>query len=296
MQQTSTDRLGRATFHQIAPISNVRPTTREVRWLKHIERHGPQSSQYLYELTRDTHRCKDTSLRQMQKLRAGGYLMLPRQQRATERAEFNPYIYDLTKLGKNQLVDLGVAEPTVRPTGHWWHGYMTACVTSSIDIAAAREGARYIPAHEILARKKAPLAVPIGRRKLIPDQLFALDYGGKFLSFALEVDRDTEPKTATTARKSYASSIETYRSLIERGIYRTHYGLKAKLLVLWVFSRRSNEARFLDMVARLGGDAKAVICTQVISSATALPRQIENVFDSGWSRCVLPDVVLADVG
>ena len=52
MKETSTDRLRRATFRHITPISNVRPTPREVRWLKHIERHGPQSSQYLYELTR----------------------------------------------------------------------------------------------------------------------------------------------------------------------------------------------------------------------------------------------------
>ena len=101
---THLDSLGRSTFHHIAPQDGVRPTAREIRWFKHIERHGPQSSQYLYELTRDTHRCKDTALRQMQKLRAGGYLTLPRQQRATERAEFNPYIYDLTKKAKDHLV------------------------------------------------------------------------------------------------------------------------------------------------------------------------------------------------
>ena len=172
MQQTQTDTLGRATFHHIAPQPDVRPTQREIRWLKHIERHGPQSSQFLYELTKDTHRCKDTALRQMQKLRAGGYLTLPRQQRATERAEFNPYIYDLTRKARDYLLDLGIAEPTVRPTGHWWHGYAVSQVTSSIDIAAMRKGIRYIPAHDILAINGVDLAVPIGRAKLIPDQLF----------------------------------------------------------------------------------------------------------------------------
>lgn len=79
MNQATTDSLGRATFGYIAPQDGIRPTARETRWLKHIERHGPQCSQYLYELTRDTHRCKDTALRQMQKLRAGGYLALPQQ-------------------------------------------------------------------------------------------------------------------------------------------------------------------------------------------------------------------------
>lgn len=246
------------------PQTHVRPTPREVRWLKHIERHGPQSSTYLYELTRDTHSCRDTALRQLQKLRAGGYLILPPQQRATEHASFNPYIYDLTKRAKDHLFDLGIAEPTVRPTGHWWHGYMTSCVTSSIDIAAARKSVRYIPAHEILAIKNATLAIPVGNQKLIPDQLFALDYGGSYRVFALEVDRGTEPKTSPTARKSYARSIDLYRQLIERKIYKSHYGLKANLLVLWVFSSRSNEVRFLEMVEEIGGAVVKAMLTQYL--------------------------------
>lgn len=226
----------------------MRPTNREIRWMKHIERHGPQSSQYLYELTRDTHRCKDTALRQMQKLRAGGFLMLPHQQRATEHADFNPYIYDLTKNAKDHLFDIGIAESTVRPTGHWWHGSMTSCVTSSIEIVAARDGVRYIPTNEILAIKDVPLAIPVGYLKLIPDQLFALDYGGRFRAFALEVDRGTEPKFTRAKRKSLSNSIDLYRKLIERQIHKSHYGLKVNLLVLWLFSSRTNEARFLEML------------------------------------------------
>ena len=143
-------------------------------------------------------------MRQMQKLRAAGYLVLPQQQRVTERAEFNPYIYDITRKASDHLVDLGVAEPTVRPTGHWWHVNSVSCVTSAIDITAAREGVRYIPTHDILDINNAPLAIPLGHAKLIPDQLFALNYGGSFRVFALEVDRGTEPKASLAARKSYA--------------------------------------------------------------------------------------------
>lgn len=276
MQQAQTDSLGRATFHHIAPQSGIRPTAREIRWLKHIERHGPQSSQYLFELTRDTHRCKDTALRQMQKLRAGEYLALPRQQRATERAEFNPYIYDLTKMAKGHLVDLGIAEPIVRPTGHWWHGYTVSCVTSSIDIAATRDGVRYIPAHEILAIKDAPLAIPVGRSKLIPDQLFALDYGGSFRAFALEVDRGTEPKSSPAKRKNWARSIEQYRQVIERQLYKSHYGLNANLLVLWVFSSRSNQKKFGKIVRQLAGSTASSILT------ASYPSNIEK--ESGFNR------------
>ncbi|WP_104017837.1 replication-relaxation family protein [Roseovarius nitratireducens] len=287
MTQPQTDSLGRATFHHIAPQSHVRPTEREIRWFKHLERHGPQSSQYLYELTRDTHRCRDTALRQMQKLRAGGYLALPRQQRATERAEFNPYIYDLTKKAKDHLRDLGLDEPTVHPTGHWWHGYTVSCVTGSIDIAAAREGVRYIPTHEILSRTGADLAIPVAGTKLIPDQLFALDYGGSYRAFALEVDRGTEPKTSPARRKSWARSIEQYQHVIERQLYKRHYGLKANLIVLWVFSSRTDRERFLKLASSTAPKLAPYVLGQVVGGdviARAAPRIETRLFDGHWMR------------
>ena len=290
------DSLGRASFHHITPLSQVRPTAREVRWFKHIERHGPQSSVHLHALTKDTHRCKDTSLRQLQKLRAGGYLMLPRQQRFTEYADFNPYIYDLTKQARDHLIDLGQAEPAVRPNGHWGHGAAVSSITSAIDIAAAQDGVRFIPAHEILAINQAPLAVQFGDCKLIPDQLFALDYGGMYRAFVLEVDRGTEPKTSSVARKSYASSIMLYRQMIEQSLHRAHYGLKATTLILWVFTRRSNEQRFLDMVGQIGGKAEALICTQVIPDDRATRAAIGQYYESDWGRCQNEPVLLSRSG
>lgn len=119
------------------------------------------------------------------------------------------------------------------------------------------------------------MAIPIGNQKLIPDQLFALDYGGSYRAFALEVDRGTEPKTSPTARKSYARSIDLYRQLIERKISKSHYGLKTNLLVLWVFSTRSNEARFLEMVEEMGGKFAKAMLTQ------HLPDNGPNILHAG---------------
>lgn len=282
-----TDKIGRATFQHIALQHVTRLTNREVRWLKHIERHGPQSSLYLHELTKDTHRCKDTALRQMQKLRAGGYLCLPRQQRATEHANFNAFIYDLTPKAQEYLFDIDAAEPTIRPHGHWVHGYMASCITSSIDIVAARDGVQYIPAHDILAIKGTPFAIPIDGQKLIPDQLFALNYGGSFRVFALEADRGTEPKTSTAKRKSYENSIELYRKLIEHQIYKTHYGLKAPLLVLWVFSSRSNEVRFLELLESFPEVLRGRFLTQSVEGfhQSFKPKGLmSNLYDGQWRR------------
>lgn len=276
-----TDSLGRATFHCIAPQPDVRPTPREIRWLQHIERHGPQSSEYLYELTRETHRCRDTTLRQLQKLRAGGYLLLPYQQRATERAEFNPYIYDLTNKAKDHLAELGTAQPTVRPTGHWWHGYLVSCVTSSIDMAAARAGVRYIPAHDILAIRGATLAVPVSRQKLIPDQLFALDYGGRYRAFTLEMDRGTEPASSAAARKSLTLMVQQYRTVHEAGLAARHYGLKATLLCLFVFQNAGREKVFQQIAGREAGGCGDRIFTAVIPHGR---KPLTGLAEKPWQR------------
>lgn len=285
---TQTDSLGRSTFHHIAPQTGVKPTNREIRWLKHIKRHGPQSSQYLYELTRDTHWCKDTALRQLRKLRAGGFLRLPPQQRATEHADFNPYIYDVSKAAKDHLFNLGQAEPTIRPTGHWWHGFLTSCVTSSIDIAAARHGVSYIPAHTILAKRSATLEIPMKRGKLIPDQLFALDYGGSFRAFMMEVDRGTEPYTSSQARKSLAKSIEQYATLIQSDIHRNHYGLKSNILVLWVFTSRSRQERFVDMLTAFPERFRQSVLTTTVSFQDAVRRPETLLYEKAWQRASLP--------
>jgi Replication-relaxation len=274
-----------ATYQNIASPDAVYPTNREVRWLKHLERHGPQSSVFLHELTRNTHRCKDTALRQLQHLRLGGFLMLPPQQRATMRAECNPYIYDLTLKAKRWLADHDLAEPTVRPIGHFWHGYAVSCATSALDIAAAQQGVQYIPAHDILERRGVPLAIPVAGRFLIPDQLFAFDYGGRFRTFALEVDRGTEPITSPANRKSLLASVDAYTAMITRDLGRTHYGIKSSLLSLCVFTTNKRASIFLDIVRARAGKAASSFLVQA-SPALHVPSSPPqtNLFAGNWQR------------
>lgn len=283
----SSDTLGRATFHHIEKRRGIRPTPREIRWLKHIERHGPQSSLYLHEMTADTHRDPDTSRRMLQKLRAGGFLHCPRQQRATENANFNAYIYDLTDQARRFLLNGDLAEDTVRPGGHWAHQYMTACITSSIDVCAARDGVGYIDGQKVLDRSGATLGVEIDNKRMIPDQLFGLDYGGRYRFYCVEADRGTEPKSSAAARKSYRSSIEDYRQFIGEGLYKQHYGLTAGMLLLYVFSSRSNEEAFLDAVEEQIGGGAAYILTQTIDGFDGWfrpPSLLRQLWSGGWRR------------
>ncbi|KCV82442.1 hypothetical protein ATO10_05856 [Actibacterium atlanticum] len=191
-------------------------------------------------------------------------------------------------------MDQGQQTASVRPTGHWWHGYTTSCVTSSIDITASKLGIDYIPAHEILAKRNTNLAIPVGSARLIPDQLCALNYGGAYLAFALEVDRGTEPKTSPAKRKSYARSIALYRELIAGNIYKSHYGLSANMLVLWVFRNLSDEAAFQSLLQNESPYLRQAVLTKTVSKKLLFGPPDESLLTEPWNRCGYPAFILAN--
>lgn len=266
-------------------------TDRELRWLRHIAVHGPQSSEFLLELCADTHRCRDTGLRVLKKLRDQGYLRLPPQQRQIAKADFNPHVYDLTR--KAELYLQGLGDPkTIRPTGHWWHGFLTASITSAMAIEAERRGFQYIPAHDILNRNGATLAVPHGQQKLIPDQLFALNYSGSFRSFVLEVDRGTEPYASESARKSLRRMIETYADLTTKDALRHHYGLKSPLLILLVFCSKVRAERCLKLVREVGGAVQPLVLVQSVEAGFPRIASLQDTVTKQWKRSTLESVGL----
>lgn len=242
--------------------TDLRPTSRELRWFAHIDRHGPQSSEFLYECTRDSHRCRDTALRRLQALREAGYLRLPPQQRHIAKADFNPYVYDLTKLGWEVLADHQDLERHCRPTGHWWHGYWVAAVSSAIQITATRAGFSYVPAAQILAIKGVQMGIPVSGTKLIPDQLFAIKYPDGYRAFALEVDRGTEPVRSPAARKSLQQSMSQYQQVLDAGSYRKYYGLRSNLIVLWVFTVKARQRSFTELSSNKNKAVKSACVEQ----------------------------------
>lgn len=84
--------------------------------------------------------------------------------------------------------------------------------------------------------------------------------------------------------------------MIEQGLHRAHYGLKATTLILWVFSRRSNQQRFLDMVGQIGGQAKNLICTQVVPDDRAAWANVGSYYESDWARWQNGPVLLSRSG
>ena len=228
--------------------SDLTPVARDLRWLRHMDRHGPQSSELLFELTRDTHRCKDTAVRRLQALREAGYLRLPGQQNSIAKADFHPHVYDLTPQGIEHLGYHFASERHARPTGHWWHAFWVASVSSAVEIRLKRTGLTFIPAARILAIKGVTSAIPLAQGKVIPDQLFAIKYPDGFRAFALEVDRGTEPVRSTAARKSLAGSVAGYQEILDYRVHAQHFGLKSNLLVVYIFMSRARQRQFLDLL------------------------------------------------
>lgn len=258
-------------------------TDRELRWLRHIAIHGPQSSEFLLELCADTHRCHNTGKRTLQRLRETGWLRLPIQQQQIAKADFNPHVYDLTRQSTRYLE--GLDDPTsVSPTGHWWHAFLTASLTSAIAITAARRGFSYIPAHDILRRKSAKLAIPLrGRQQLVPDQLFAMNYGTGFRSFMVEVDRGTEPYRSDAARKSVVRMLEHYAEVFAKDIARAHYGLRSPLLLLMVFACPARAAKVLTMLEQYPVLHRVALVTSVPFGFSRYAA-IEAAVSGHWQR------------
>jgi len=248
-----------------------RLATRAFTWLSWINRHGPLPSTYLYEITRDTHRCKDTALRQMQTLCQQGIFFRPPQQKSALYAPFNPYIYDLTNRGYDALFEQGVEPNLARPTGHFPHLFLTACVTASIEMNAMKNDATYVEASAILGLRNVGLGIPLKSSTLIPDQLFAVKNSEGYRVFACEVDRGTEPAKSAKLRKSYQSSLQAYNEVLSGDLHRRHYGIKSNLILLWVFASKGRQKMFREQLETRGGPMRGHCFTTTVEG-----------FHDGW--------------
>lgn len=259
----SRDRLGRWLFasHTTNPISEFRPDARQVRWMQFLNLHGLASSLYLHEHTRDTHRCLQTSKRQLRKLFDGQMICKPKQQRETAGADANHHVYALTNRGSEFLKREGLWVDSLRPTGPWVHQYMISCISASMHILAKRSGHTFIPGHEITQSLATTAPFYWKRRRhecaLIPDGLFAIRYADGFVAYLVEADRNTEPNDpATPHRKSVRRNVKQYAEFVGKKRYKKCYGLNCPLIVLNVSTSNEHINRVLPIVEEELGDCR----------------------------------------
>lgn len=251
----TTQSLGRGPFKERVPAYlkiNREPNARHIRFMQHINLHGPLSSFLLYEHCgpKSYEGFKDA----IKALWRMGYVYRPVAQTETINANYNPYVYDLTDKGKLWLQENGYWIEAHRPSGNFIHQLMTASVTATIHTMCEREGYRFIPAHEYLGDRPMKVDTSFeweGRMKtmpLVPDSLFAIDYGNSFVAYALEADRNTEPITSNKPdRKSDERTIKQYDTFIGTEQYKKDYGRNAPMVLLFVTVNATRAQSFLNL-------------------------------------------------
>lgn len=254
-------KTGRGRFSERpAKITSLNPTRRQVEWLKFLNLHGCLSTSYLYELTKDRAKSRRATQEQLKRLWRGGYVYRPKQQRATDNANYHEYIYDLTERGinylKRNLLWVEALRPRSSMSDKWPHNYMVSCITATMHIMCLRNGYGYVPPHEFVKGKLKIEKVPFlydGRQRkknLTPDAVFAIGYPDGYVAYALEADRNTEANEAADwKRKTAKSSVLQYQSIIGRNLYQKAYGRKTPMMLLYVTVNATHAENALRVIS-----------------------------------------------
>jgi hypothetical protein len=271
------DALARRPRHgRVSTGKRVRPTPADILTFQVLRRHGPLPSTYIHAFTRELRRNEGKTKERLGDLyhedntpHGGPYLDRPWQQWQSIDARYQPAVAENTPLAEQVLRERGLLADTSTTRGgeQFAHRFMVACVTASIELATRDDPAiRFIPEAEILARSPhKTLEIPCsityanprtGKRQtvakpLIPDALFGLEYAGAgYRFFMVEVDRNHEPvRRANLAETSYLRKILQYREVIEKDVYKWHFGMTAGMLVLNVttnFAHMENIGALVD--------------------------------------------------
>jgi hypothetical protein len=227
----------------------------DIRMFEAINRHGPLPSTYLQRFA--GHKDRSAIASRLTKLFNGAKLGLPLLSRPPQQfqsfaARYQHLIYDLTPTSRALLRDRGTV--IIERSDAFLHRFMGACVGASIEVTAADMGLRYIARAEVLARRSVPLAISVGSRTLVPDDLFGLQYrDGSYRFFAVEVDRNTE--SIVRKKGSYSTfdiKLDAYLSIMADETHRTHWGVP-NLLVLTITTNETHLGHLVQRVRERAG-------------------------------------------
>jgi hypothetical protein len=240
---------------------------RDFRYFEVLERHGPLPSTYLHAFTKHLARNYKFHQQRLTELfnedntpHQGFYLDRPEQQYASINARYQPMAYELTGYGVQALRHNAIPRQMWEsPNGPYLHRFMTACITASIELACLDLGFKYLSQADIFSHHKCPpelkeaehpLGLTCGDGVIIPDQLFGIDYGGKYRFFALEADRKTETIVSTKAiAKSFAAKLRRYEHVLQNQTYRDVWGIPA-LTVMVVTVSEAHKLNMIEQVDR----------------------------------------------
>jgi hypothetical protein len=217
-----------------------------------IAKHGPLSTRYLYEFGKQGRISYQNCQRRLTELYngdpSGPFLTRPPRQFDGMEGHYQDLVYDLTPRARIALSEVGrLPKHPPAKTNSFLHDFMVACIGASIELSCKARGYRYISRSELLTHPKSQghLALPIGTKKLIPDDLFGIEYPEGFRFFALEADRGTEPIRGKGERNTFGKKLTNYLEILNRGDFRTWWGLPG-ITVLTVATSETRVGHILD--------------------------------------------------
>lgn len=284
---------------------------RDLTWLEAIHRHGPLASSYMFEFAKPLGMNMKRAQERLADLfhedntaHDGPYLQRPAQQFQTLDARYNQIVSDLSPAGLKALKQADAWHAGAGPQGGpWWHKFMIASVTASIELAClARSDVIFIPQWKILERAQAKLEADVQyvdptsckqvQKVLKPDALFGLEYrtGGRsrYRFFVVEADRATEPLTTKSFnRKSARRSFAQYRAYIEQGRYKQHLKLTAPLLVLTVTTSETRRNALIKTLLSDRPDGNNYMLFQhwnAFAAPPSVPKPNPLLLNGSWLR------------
>lgn len=273
-------------------------TSQRLALFEVLQRHGTLPTNFLHAFAGGNHNSLQLALtnsyNESNNPHGAPYLERPWQQFQSFNARYQPVIYELTDTGRLALSDHGKLDKYAQPiTGHYIHRFMTACITASLELAATEAGFRFISQEEIFKHDKCPestrqaknpLELPALMSTLIPDQLFGIEYQGKFRFYALEADRNHETiASKELAKNSYGRKIKGYSEIFGNKIYKTVWGIP-NLRVLTVTTNTSHMHSMISYAKENTLDASPFLfaCKSEFGRDWKVPGLLKDLFCEPW--------------
>lgn len=206
-----------------------------------------------------------------------------------------PLVYKVSEKGEKVLKETGLFNKYA-PKAHGWykHQMMTACLYQMFYISASRAGIPFTPQHELKPKEKY-IALP-PKVKVFPDAVFVLHLTQPFLIF-FELDRGTERGSKKATRKTWGKSIEFYKEILGRKLYKHNLDLPdGHLSFLATITVDSNmEKKILGHINAEypKGFARMLVSTTRAFGSTVkdfYPPKLFDILATSWNRSGYPSV------
>lgn len=206
---------------------------------------------------------------------------------STKMNHVAPLIYQISEKGEETLKGSGFWNDYA-PKAHGWykHQMMTACLYQIFNLSARKAGIGFTPQHELKPKEKF---IQVDSVKVFPDAVFVLHLHKPFLFF-FEMDRATE-RGKGSKRKTWGKSIEFYKAIFDKKLYRNNYELPVDFLpfLATITVDANMEKKILEHIKDQYPDGFArmlVHTTRAFGPLVTdfLPPKYFNILAENWNR------------